>query len=212
MEPSEPSPQPAPLVGQPTGGKPKFARLGAAGTGLAILLVAILTISALLAHGVGGRQSVAGALSATATPTLPPTDTPSPTPTPTPLPTATPIPPTPVPAPTLTFSPQQVRAGYDGSYSGCYGEQVITNTGSHSVSWAWTGGTLPDHIGWVVNNRLTQNTYPHAESMAPGSSVKLALYVGCTTYTPQTYPFTVTDSNGAHYAISLLVWYESTPT
>jgi hypothetical protein len=211
MEPSEPepSPQPAPQAGQPSGGKPRFARPGAAGAGLAILLVAILTAAALLAHGVGGRQSVAGALSATATatPTLLPTDTPLPTPTSTPLPTATPVPPTPVPVPTLTFSPQQVRVSNDGHYSGCYGEQVITNTGSQSVSWAWTAGTLPDHIGWVVNGRLTQNTYPHVESMAPGSSVKLALYVGCTTYTPQTYPFTVTDSHGAHYAISMLVWY-----
>ncbi len=138
--------------------------------------------SATLAIASGSENIPVGVtLVVAALPTPTPTATPSPTPTPTPVIIPTPTPrPTPTPTPTpkppkLSVSPTSFNLPNDpnckGSPTGgswtCY--TTLTNVGKKSLTWSESGNA--------------PSVKPSSGTLSPGASVRVAITVGCSSYT-----------------------------
>ena len=113
----------------------------------------------------------------------------------TPNPTATSVPP-----PPLVLNPSSRITLVTQHRGPCVGSQTINNPGSASVSWQWQQ-PLPSGLEYSINNQSYTTGAPTDPALAAGGTDFLNVRFSCNT--GQTYPVTMTDSNGNAYTFTM---------
>lgn len=110
-------------------------------------------------------------------------------------PTATSVPPT-----ALVLTPSSQITLIKPKRGSCSGSQSIKNPGSASVSWRWQQ-PLPGGLQYSFNGQSYTTGAPNDPALAAGQTDFLFVRFSCNT--GQSYPVTMTDSNGNTYAFTM---------
>jgi len=105
-----------------------------------------------------------------------------------------------VPPPALVLTPSSQITLIKPRKGLCTGSQAIKNPGNASVSWHWQQ-PLPGGLQYSFNNQSFTTGAPNDPALAAGRSDPLTVRFSCNT--GQSYPVTMTDSNGNTYTFTM---------